>query len=340
MKNLNFLVSLFLLSFFITSCEKENVLKMQTEKKSQNGNVKSNSAILNFNSIDELNVAMNKLYMMNEEDRRMFENNNNFKSLLTHVYEVYEELKVENYDSTDVELYNIAHEFQAQRNDLFTIRKNDKDEEFYIHYSENKYSVVANTERMFTVKDFIFKVFDDGVLGTHIDNQKDLLKLDAISIKDVKLNENIFVYQYDYDETGKTTCAPRTNETWTTNGRNRTRLTLRVRNPLISANFETGQFVYSIDTEGIIRPLMRTAGIWFYARRTISGRIKYHVQYLNGTTKNINVNENISNHLAYSARRFDNDTQPTNTNASNERFISIDSWGDTPSTNNVSIVCQ
>lgn len=333
------------LSTLILSCNKENLVEDGIiSGKTSNANPKSSTTILNFNSLEELNETMNKLHFFEEEQRRSFENSKNFKSLMTHVLEVYEELKVEYADSNDENFSNVASEFQSLNSHLFTIRQDAEDEksrEFYIHYIDNKYSVVANKDRIFTVKDFVFKVFDDGVLGTHKDNMDELLNVKEVNYENLKLSENVFVFSSEIDKTEKTTCAPRTNERFSpVSNRNRTKLIFKVRNPLISANVQAGQFVFSLDTEGIIRPQKRTAGIWFAARRTISGRIKYSVTYVNGTTHPINVNETIVNHLAYSARRFKNVTQPTNTNVSEEKFTSIDSWGDTPSTSPVTLICS
>lgn len=85
---------------------------------------------------------------------------------------------------------------------------------------------------------------------------------------------------------------------------------------------------------------MRTLGVWFHARRTISGRIKYHVKYLRGVTHEIDVDEQVNSTLSYSQTRGKTDISPANSHASNIRFISIDSWGTTPSTGTVSENCN
>lgn len=140
----------------------------------------------------------------------------------------------------------------------------------------------------------------------------------------------------------KSNCGGATREAFgPVHNRNRTKLRFTVRQIITSINQQTGHVQRRIEAEGIIRPQMQTAGIWFAARRTITGRITFTAQFLNGTTQTLSVNENINNNSpAYSAVRWRLQTLPVNTSASNLHFVSIDSWGDTPSSPPVTLNCH
>jgi len=341
MKKLIYFKTLFIFfAFIVTGCKKDNNFENKIQNNSNS--FKSGLQILTFNDYDELDKKMELLHMMNEDERRSNESNDGFKSLLTHVYETYEILNADRYDSTSTELYEIAIKFQQKNAELFTIRDDgDKDKEFHIHYSDNKYAIVANIDRLFIVENMVFKVFDDGLVGTDKENIDLLNKISEISIKNVAAEKNILIIDFNNeDNSGKTSCHASENENIRTNQRNRTKLTLVAKQFITSINQNTAQVFRRVETWGKIKPQHRTAGIWFAARRTISGRIKYHVQYLNGVTHNINVNETVNPNLSYSQTRFLHHSQPVNTSASNIRFISIDSWGDTPSTPTATVVCQ
>lgn len=142
----------------------------------------------------------------------------------------------------------------------------------------------------------------------------------------------------------KSSCDPNRNVEEVDNGRNRTKLKLRAHSQIHSISMDGNGGITSITTRvrtfGRIRPYMRTLGVWFHARRTISGRIEYQVKYLRGSTHEIDVNEQVSSTLSYSQFRGETDISPANSHATNIRFTDIDSWGTTPSTGTVSVECS
>lgn len=280
---------------------------------------------------------------MSEEDRRTYESQNAYKSLLTHVYEVYEGGFV--MDSLkpirDLELY-------IQNNlNLLTLKENeDQETEYYPFYSENIYSIVAGTNKILQVDDMYIKVFDDGIAVTNVDYLSYLMSIELINAKSLIKDDRIAVSLFNIDDDDeKSSCHPRRNVERLTNNRNRTKVKCRTINEFTEIKTNSQGIITQIKSRvrayGRIRPYHRTAGIWYHARRTIQGRIQFQVKFVRqGSNHEINVHNIVSPTLSYSQTRGKVDNNPTNVSPNNIRFEWIDSWGTTPNTGNVEIQCN
>lgn len=329
--------TLSLISATLVSCKKETITNASNEILKS-----SNEQIPTFQNHDELNRKVEELNEMGEEERRLYESNSGFKSLLTYVYEIYEKIDMEKLESK-----NQLESFVSENSNIVSLSVNNDNELVYRpFYSDIDYSIVANTNRMFIVADLCYKIFDDGIVVSNRENIDLLTSLDQIFAKDVPKSDKyeISVY-FETEINGKTTCHPTHNEASVTSGNNRTKLKCKAGQQYygemqLSPNHPKVK-IYGVHAFGRIRPYNRTLGIWYHARRTISGRIQFTVTWKDGTVpRTKSINNNISGTLSYSqTRSFDELSAPLGEKPKEIKFTNINSWGTTPNTANATIIC-
>jgi len=300
-------------------CKKDNMNKLE---RSQNN-------ALEFNSMEELKSKIKELESMNEEDRRIYENQNGYKSLYTQVHEVYEEINMD-----EVKDRKEVYDHVNRNQNLLEIAKNEDGElEYRPFYSDNPYSLVANGNRMIIVDSICLKVFDDGLISTNAENFDKLKSQESRSVKNTNLNSDFNISHFrSLDASIKSHCGSYKEDIEDDN-RDRTKL-------WVECFYENISGIPYVTGRGQIRPYKKTLGIWYFARRTIEGRIKFDVSYtLNGQTEVYQFNQIIPANLSYTQSKAFNEPLWPNV-PSNVRFTSIDSWGDTPSTGTATIICH
>lgn len=312
-------VFLSLITVTFIGCKKDNLNSFK--------NVNNNSS--NFNSIKELKAKIKELEHLSEEERRAYESQNDYKSLYTHALEIYEKI-----DMNTLEDIEILKNHVNKNHDILEIAKEESGELVYrTFYSDNPYSLVANKSRMIIVDDFCIKIFDDGLISTSINNFDILKNIKEKSVEKINLNDDFNISYYkSHDINIKSNCSSY-REDRKDNNRDRTKL-------WVETYYENISGMPYVTGRGQIRPYKKTLGIWYFARRTITGRIKFDVTYtLNGQNIVRQFNENVPANLSYTQSRGFNDiTWPDI--PSNIRFTHINSWGDTPSTSTAIITCN
>lgn len=317
--------------------------KNQIEKPAQvNENLKnSNISIPTYQNFDELNRKMKDLEEMSEDERRTFENSNSFISLLTQVYVVYEGIDMETLEhKRDLEMYVL------QNSEYIDLRDDGEGEfDYHPYYSDNPYSIIANVERLFVVGNSCFKVFDDGLVVANLENINVLRSLNQIITLDVPENDLYEINAFSIEKSLKSTCHPTFNEGSATSGNNRTRLRCTVGQHKfgeIPVNPNLTIKVYGVRANGQIRPYKRTLGIWYHAKRTISGKIKFEISWKDGTApRTANIDQIVSPQLKYVVNvPLEAISFPLGEKPKEIKFMSIASWGTTPNTLNATINCQ
>ncbi|MCC5924797.1 MAG: hypothetical protein JJT77_13520 [Crocinitomicaceae bacterium] len=311
-------------------CKKEdsNILN-----RNQNNTVK-------FDSFEDLHEKLQEIEKMSEEERRAYEKQNNNKSLLTHVYEVYEEIDM----SKLLDLEPLHKHVKRYHDILEIIENNQGEKEYRAIYSDNPYSALAGKNRMIIIDTMCLKVFDDGLVITNVKNFDALNSLEFKSVEKVQDKKTFHVLNRFSNEFQMKSGCGQYREQRATSGSNRTKITIECYAKGNSA------FIFSGEVYGLIRPYNRTLGVWFYAQRTITGQFQFDFAYeengtniggLVGSGNTIVKSRNhlVSPTLAYGVAR----TFPIGTNGfypSNYRFSSISSWGTTPNTSNATITCN
>ena len=312
-----------------SSCEKEEVIN------SSKGIIEDKS-ILSFENFEELNKELQKVAELNEDERRVYEKNKGFTSLLTFAYENYEKLDLENIKSVeDIE------SFVAQNNSIVALEPNSEREMvFFPYYVDNIFSLLANTNRVFVVGEYFYKVFEDGIGVTKKENFEKLIAINEIYLSKVSQNNWLISTIFFTNELNdRASCNNAVDMTGTSeNGNNRT--TVRVS----TASVTSGGIKYAYLT-GTIKPYKRTLGVWGPAKRTMDGRLKATADYNavlngNGTVHTLSLNQTVAGYKAYSYSASVNNTWSSSYIINRPALKSVDSWGDTPDTPNAVLYCN
>lgn len=308
------------------SCEKENQPVI-----SNDANIVNESRTPIYDNMNEVYEKIKFVSGMGEDERRVYEQQNGSKSLLTTLYEVYEGIDMESLASQE-ELENYIAKYPS----ILSLKTNsDRELEYRPYFSDNYFSAIAGKDRLFIAGDSCYKVFDDGLVSTRKDNMESLKAMSAVSVRDVQQTDEIIVSASNVERTiDRSSCDPIENVERSTNRRDRTKLIIGCSK--VSRSGTSLLFLY-----GKIRPYKRVLGIWYYAKRTISGKFFATAEFDHLGKKTITINENISPTLAYDVRRDSYIYYAFNYSSINNIAItSIDSWGDTPSTDKASIICN
>lgn len=323
MKNLiSAVLVLSVFSLSVISCEKEKETLLQATTKQTP----------TFSSQEELNTSLKALEAMSEEERRAYEAEHGYISLHTESYQRYEQI-----DPATLSDLEPLYQHVAKHADVLEIAKDEQGElEYRPIYADNSYSLIAGSDRMIVVGESCLKVFEDGIVTAPLEALDALSASQGTSIHDVPNNKDYTVAAFDNRAiVQKSNCGTSKSDT-ETNGNNRTKLSVSCSVKL------AGGVVPYLEARGSIIPQKRSLGIWFRARRTITGRFKFTLAYEEPGTNNtieVPITQNIGPNLAYSEQR----TYAIPTGALfplNYRFSAIDSFGDTPSTGPATIVCH
>ncbi|MGY6562460.1 MAG: hypothetical protein ACXITV_10165 [Luteibaculaceae bacterium] len=234
------------------------------------------NTILKESGESDLISQINRLEAMGEDERRAKEISINFKSLLTYVYTRYEQINVDSL----ADLSNLIS-FIQNNSDLIEL-KQDNDGEFICRpiYSDNPYSLIADTSRMIVIRNFCIKIFDDGIISTTGVHCIDLEAESAILTVEANINQYYNVVTFPEVDNLRNNCG-RHIITRTTSGRYRTRTTLITHATLTGGVLPAGRVMFSV------RPFKRTLGVWFCNRRTIDAYADFDFTYFEGSGPSI-----------------------------------------------------
>jgi hypothetical protein len=303
-----------LVGVIISGCKKEEV----------NTPIKSN--IPKFSNYEALFEEMNKLNDMDEDERRKFEKVKGYKSLYTHVHEVYEVVNME--ELKDME---ILENHVSENSKFLEIIKNDLGErEYRPKYSDNPYSILTTSNRLLIVGEKCLKVFNDGLISTNLANINLLDELSSSQLADVDEHSDLVksIFDVKTENAPKGSCGTYDIDR-ATNNRDRTKIEVR---RYFHENYIFADF--------IVRPYKKTLGIWYYAKRTIVGSINASISFIQASVpETLNLVSSTSGYKAYK-------WQPSNFGGStfgsytNDTFDFYNGTGDTPSTSTASVNCQ
>ena len=319
---------LFLCAFSMSliSCEKEKNTLLRTTAPSTP----------TFSSDEALMTALKRVEAMGEEERRAYEAEQGYKSLLTKSYELYEQINPETL--TDLEP---LYQHVAKHPDWLEIVKDNQGElEYNPIYADNNYSMIAGVDRMIIVGEYALKVFDDGLISAPLEALEVLRSSEGQSVNDVAKNKDFMVTEFSSNTYAQKTNCGLDREDISTNGNNRTKLTLEAYLKAFNSAFP----IPVGEAQATIIPQLRTLGIWFRARRTSNGRFQFNLAYdLIGINGNVTVIEEPFNNviapvLAY--KRQGTYSFVIGLAPNNYRMSFIDSFGDTFSTPPAEIVCH
>lgn len=324
------LILIILVGGFI-SCKKENSKAENTSRQIETPR---------FDNYEALNKELELLGAMSEDARRTYEIENGYKSLKTKVYEIYEQIDMENL----IDKNELFIHVDSNPDYLEILTEMSGQQEYRPIYSDCRYSLIARENRMIIVGNKCIKVFDDGLVQAPIRYFNDLETHNGKTVNSMPNNKD-----FDVLKSNKKVIQAKSNcgtyrEREVTSGNDRTRITTECYPALIQG------IVPYAKADGLIRPLKRTLGVWFHAQRTINGRFTFNFAFEqngsnfqgvpgSGETILVPINEIVNPILSYSVTR--SYSLPTGGfYPANYRFSSINSFGNTPSTSSATIICN
>ncbi|MBP5982500.1 MAG: hypothetical protein KA734_02170 [Fluviicola sp.] len=330
MKKLSFML-LLSVGFTMVACEKAE------NKKSE---VSFRKEIANFETSDDLFNEIKKLREMSLEDLKKYEESKGYLSFGRHCDELYASIDFENIKTED-EYYDLAN----KNSDYLEIIEKDGEKYFEAKLATNPYRYVINKDNLFQCGVRIYKVFEDGVVSTHVSNKSKLMNFNPKSL----INEaSDAIFQISYFENSEISKDTQNNcgaslSASQTNGSDRTNMGTSL--SLFhgeSPSYAFGRFT-QLMSDTYIRPYKKTLGIWFYCSRTISCDIKLAVDYLPSTNVWARVTTSYSNSGTHQSVLWHTIAELVCTGgycSPPRHYGGTKSWGDTPSTNHVYLNCN
>ncbi len=327
MKNLK-LISIIILGIIIlNSCNKNEI----SSELNENNNA-CKSGIITFESINDYEIAKKlTLNSTSIEKRKAWEESNGITSFGSYCDELYENLNIDDFKSTDE-----IRIFVSNNSEYFQLIEDDKGE-FTLETKlfSSPYRYIINMEQMFQIENKIYKVFENGIASTSIENIELLRVADKFTIIKFAENPNIdFKYNEQDIENLKSAnvwCGNNTREVRSTNGKDRTYFKLVLEQ-------STGVWGSAADVFCFIRPYKRTWGIWFFCGRHISWDIDVSIfgkTSTGWTTKTDHASSTYDGSVVQGTIAF---TTTPGTTIYNYNYIHA--WADTPSTSPARIVCN
>ncbi len=263
--NLNKITFIIFLILF-NSCTKE-----QSE---QNVDVFLGNNMLVFKTAEEYYAAVEKTIKLNYDELKDWEETQGFKSYGRTCEEIYFSIKPDQLNTID-DIHDVVRKYSS----FLTLVKDENNEYVLEHFLfNNPLRYIINNNKMFQVKDIVYKVFETFYVYTNYENINELIKFDE---SDLFLNNN----KFNISLVNNTSiidskdvpnfCGVGEYEDDVTVNDNKTRLTIGVHQPPAGApGWSVARCYY------IVRPLKKTLGIWFWVTgRTMSASIKIALDY-------------------------------------------------------------
>ncbi len=231
------------------------------------------SGIPTFESKVQLSEKINYLFSLDENERLNHEYELNQISLKTHTFN---QLK-----SVDYDKINNIEELNREINSKSDYLSLDLDEnsEYVVNvkYEKNIYSLIANKQRLFIVSDSVYKVFENGVLGTKIENIHKIKLFNPDKLSSNNGNEIFKVYIISgLDLVLKNGLPNYGKEIWRTSegNNNRTRLFLMTN---IRKNIFEGSETF--EAYGEVLAWRKFGFVWTRVSRTFDGYANFYGSY-------------------------------------------------------------
>lgn len=236
----------------------------------------SNQDIPVYKDFDELDSVLGVLIGMTLDELRTYETAQGYKSVYNENYEIYELIDLDNMTDDDERL---IYEFADQHPDNVWVFSNENRElEFAPRLVDNDYSLVVRNNRMFQVGDYVYKVFEEGLAYCLASKINNLSALSGFSLDGISVSSDIELIRYiDVFSDGRSSCSfPDVRYAESNNPRERLKLKTKIKTGTQVTN---GITEYRANAFQRARNYRRIGWIWYHAKRTITGQLKFEVEY-------------------------------------------------------------
>ena len=182
------LIAILSVTFALTSCSKTSDELASVASTKQD--------ILTFKTVEEFNTTVQKVNSMKPEERSAWEKSKGFKSFGTICDEVYNRI-----DPTKFKSLQEVKDTVAALNVYLEMGQN-KDGKFYVDPKENSNPNrnLINIDKMYIIKDSVFKQFDNGIVAASISNIEKLKQMKSIEVAktdcSVSIRQKTITYGY------------------------------------------------------------------------------------------------------------------------------------------------
>lgn len=333
--NLSFLLYSILCLFFAFSCsinENDELVK-----------VKPKEGMLSFKNIDEYKATVQKLSSLSVEELITYEKNNGYKSFGKKSERIYKNIDIENISSVDE-----LKAYVEKNKDYLRLSKNEDGEYVYETVLDgNPFRYIINEDRLFIIGNSVYKVFEDGVVSTDIENIDKLQAAKSLSVSNMSIDcdlsitpltvKNICNGSKDSEYNCGTSATARA-----TDDRDRTKIEISIGFLDVEGN-EVDPPMTIFENRIFIRPYKRTLGIWYWCSRTISCDLKIAVDYetSNGWKRGFYFKSENGNYDSKLEYVIEGGIVSIGTFARyNMHYAGYDCWADTPSTDRAVLQCN
>lgn len=253
----------------LLSCNKEALIENQLPSTLQ----PISEGMMHFASAEGYREALEASEHGDKKDIAAWESSHSFRSFGSYCDDLYATIDPKRFNSQEEVKEFVADNSQYLH--LVDLGGGEYSLETVLSFSSLRYLV--NKDRMFAVGQTAYKVFDNGIAHSPIEDIDKLLLLDG---KDLPASPTVPGVTYlrsdilsedgalNFRDTGND-CGRR-SEARETNGRNRTYIRVSIEYVPVGSP--------SIGTQAVVgymlRPYYRTLGIWYWATRTLSGQVK------------------------------------------------------------------
>ncbi|HKK61471.1 MAG TPA: hypothetical protein VJ951_02855 [Bacteroidales bacterium] len=267
-----FVFSLFISVFMFNSCSKEEFSGL-SERQVLN-------EIVNFDSQEDFSTTLEKVVGMSSEELKAYEASKGYKSFGRTCEEFYRGIDFDDFTSLE--------ELKAfiEKNSEYLTLVEDEEGELVLEtvLSRSPYRYFVNNDKLFRIKDEVYKVFGDGVISTNVSNIEVLKEMNSTSVTGLDVDEQIRVmasyraskFSENQLKDAVYNCG-RHAEARKTNKRDRTKIEISID---YLDTYDINNVPMTIyENRVLIRPYKRTLGVWYWCSRTLSCDIKVAIDH-------------------------------------------------------------
>jgi hypothetical protein len=256
-KNLNWITLLFIV-ITIGSCQKDLNQSFSTGNK--------NDQVLNFNSKEELNKMISLTLKMPISERKQWAIDNKFQSFGVKCDEIYLNANVETYKSIE----QFKDLISKNSDYLYLEEVSNAEYSLETKYGRSPYRYIMNNDHLFQVNDTVYKVLENSIVKTHINNIVDLSSINENNYTvECQKNSSLRIDKIfsSYFKSATAYACGYYYTDYQSDGNDRTVMYIDTYPENFTNNL--GQQCSRNKFHYWVRPYHRTLGIWYYCQRTI-----------------------------------------------------------------------
>ncbi|GAA5040600.1 hypothetical protein GCM10011506_41330 [Marivirga lumbricoides] len=236
---------------------------------------------IKFSSYDEFLNTLNEFRQYNHDEKKEWLEKKQMNSWGLNAMEVYKNLNIESLNSLEE-----IKDYVSQNSNYLELIK-DENGEFTLEtiLRDRPESYLVNDDHILLIKDRAVKIFNSGYASTDINNLHLLKEVKEETFgknQPPEINFSIKQTRSEILNNNNRDLAYNCGQEMTDredNGKNRTYIRIEV-----TAKRSYNDTPWLISSEWLIRPYKKTLGVWYYASRTITGKLRARLDFIDDGT--------------------------------------------------------